>query len=235
MQAEYNTIQAGQIMFNDATIADATDVRIAPQTDELATFLRRIRPGTTIHVGGWSAEILRTTQSLSGSIITFVTVSGTGVRGALAAGNHRFTIEGKWKEQVDERARAIVDAEAVQRLNALRSRPHLVVGWGEFRDDELIPNLQPARPNVAFEPTFTESGGAAVAAGRWFLDPTIANAANVDPNPLWRAEAYFTYSNGVYVRGDVVYTPHRPGRADTLRQRRCRHSGGGHAAGRLGR
>lgn len=201
-----NGFEEGQIVFNHAPTSGATNVRIKPHIEELALFTRRARAGARITIGGWSADIASVSTSVSGSILTIAIDTDGAVRPHVDPGNFAVSLTGRWREQVDARTNAIIAADVTPLLNSIRNRAHLVVGWGAFADSDLVPGLTPARPSYAFEPTFSDAG-AAIAGGRWHLDPAAARLVNPALHPMWRAECRFTReSNGTWTRSEVVYT-----------------------------
>lgn len=190
----YNSIQPGQIILNASPTSNATNARIHPLTEELSIFTERAREGAEIRFGSWRGTVTRVTRN--GNIFTFVIDTATANRPDLNPGNYDVSVKGYWESQVDARARTLVDAETEPLYRALRNRPITVVGWGAFTNAELVADFPP----VAFTPTYSETAGAMLAAGRWYLDPAAAGIANAADNPMWRATVVFNYVDGAYVR-----------------------------------
>ena len=176
---------AGRLMFNNATVADATALKLRPHVADSVALGRRMRNDATLTILVGATEYVATVTAFTHDIPTDtyeITVgSGTGRPNLLADSQARVSLNGQWEAQVDARATTLIQqSQANTRREVIRAVPQSVRSYGAFSPGDLVGGV----PRIASGSSYSDDGPTPPTSNRWHRLPADAIAA-ANGRPLW--------------------------------------------------
>ena len=176
---------AGRVMFNNATVADATALKLRPHVADSVAIGRRMRNDATITIRVGATEYAATVTSFTydapNDTYELDVGSGAGRPNLLADSLARVVLNGQWEAQVDARATSLIQqSQANTRRDVIRAVPQSVRSYGAFSPGDLVGGV----PRIASGSSYSDDGPTPPTSNRWHRLPSDAIAA-ANGRPLW--------------------------------------------------